>query len=127
MKVGPAMSGSLPSTPLNLHHRRKLAAVVLRGDLSAYETTPAFKATVDRLIDELLESYGVWQEADSWDSVTDRIAACFAHRLPKEGEHVQQGAAEWKVTLVTANRQPRRTFDGWGTVFKKRVMSKNYL
>jgi hypothetical protein len=121
------MSVSLSSTPLSSHHRRKLAAVVLRGDLTAYETTPAFKATIDRLIDELLESYGPWQETDSWDSVTDRIVKCFAHRLSKEGEHLQQGAAEWKVTLVTANRQPRRTFDGMGTVFKKRVMSKSYL
>lgn len=127
MKVGSAMSATISSIPISSHHRLKLAAVVLRGELTAYETTPIFRATVDRLIDELLESYGALQETDSWDDVTDRIVACYAHRLPGQSTLPQQSSDTREVTRDKPSSMPRRSFDGWGTVFMKRVASKNYL
>lgn len=63
-------------------HRCRLAAVMLQGDLRPYDSTPLFKARVDRLIDELLQSAGAPQSPNSWDALADRVAARFAHRLP---------------------------------------------
>lgn len=71
------------SLPLTSDRRRRLAAVVLRGDLAAYDATPKFRVTVDRLIDELLRSAGPSFPADSWDLLADRVIARFAHRLPQ--------------------------------------------
>jgi hypothetical protein len=124
MKVGAAMSGSVSPMPLSSHHRRNLAAVVLRGELAAYETIPEFRLTVDRLIDELLESCGTLQENESWDVVTERIVARFARRLPQEQPEASVSASSAPGAVVA---RPRERFKGWGTMFMTRKTSQNYL
>ena len=75
------MGSSHVSVSIASHRRRRLATIMLRGDLAAYEATVTFKAKVDQLIDELLESYGQPQALESWNTVADQVIARFAYRL----------------------------------------------
>jgi hypothetical protein len=75
------MGSSATLISIASHRRRRLAAVMLRGDLAAYDATPLFRAKVDRLIDELLASHDRPQSPDSWDAIADRVIERFGHRV----------------------------------------------
>jgi hypothetical protein len=64
--------------------RRQLAAVLLRGKLAHYETSPVLARLIDRCIDDLLVMTAAHAPASSWEAIADQLARHYAYRLPAD-------------------------------------------
>lgn len=70
------------SVVLAPHCRRQLAAVLLRGKLHHYDTSPVLTRLIDLLIDDLLIAVAAQEPAASWEALAERLLDRFAYRLP---------------------------------------------
>lgn len=62
--------------------RRQLAAVLLRGKLAHYETSPVLAHVIDRCIDDLLMRTAAHTPASSWEEIAEYLVHRYAYRLP---------------------------------------------
>lgn len=74
---------SVPVSPVLLtpDRRRRLAAVLLRGDLTTYDTTPTLAYVIDGLADALLQTNTREHTEESWNGIADQMIDRFAHRM----------------------------------------------
>lgn len=75
------MSTTVSSVELTTDRRRRLAAVLLRGDLRSYDSVAAYAQVINDLIDELLCAMTREPEDTSWDVAADRLIGQYAYRV----------------------------------------------
>ena len=74
------MSSRTSSIALAPHRRRQLAAVLLRGNLDAYDVHSAMAGIVDRMVDQLVEDALRAQPQLSCDAAAQRVIDQYAYR-----------------------------------------------